>query len=133
MNTNGEKRKTAAEIVFLDRNASEKDLHERAFASILRDYADIAAGSLGELLLRANALGFRLHDVTCEGNLKRKGILICRKEGDDSEAVAFIGPAMRLKRGGAFLHVYRFDKLQTEDPELTEATASNRTHPGRGR
>ena len=125
MSTERKRSEFTREILLLDRGTAAGKLYERAVISILKDYTDIITDSLDGLLLQANALGFKLHDLTRESDSKRKGILICREERDRSVAIAFIGLARRLETGGVALHIHRLDKVRVESLELRKATAWN--------
>jgi hypothetical protein len=125
MNTERKRSTFTGEILLLDRGTAVGKLYERAVISILKDYTDIITDSLDGLLLQANALGFKLHDLTRENDSKPKGILICREKGDCSVAIAFIGLARRLEAGGVALHIHRLDKVRVESLELRKATAWN--------
>jgi hypothetical protein len=125
MNTERKKSKFAGEVLLLDRGTAAGKLYERAVISILKDYTHIITDSLDGLLLQANALGFKVRDLTHEAAPEPKGILICREEGDNSVAIAFIGLARRLRTGGVALHIHRLDKVRVETLELRKATTWN--------
>jgi hypothetical protein len=84
MNTERNKSEFTGEVLLLDCGTAAGKLYERAVISILKDYTHIVTDSLDGLLLQANALGFKVRDLTHEAAPEPKGILICREEGDNS-------------------------------------------------
>lgn len=130
MSTERKSSESTREILVLNYGTAVRRPYEPAFISVLRDYTDIIIESLDGLLLQANALGFRIHDLTGEGNPEREGILICREKEGNSVKIAFIGPTRTLKNGGVALHVHRLDKVRVQSLELRNATAWNYQYLG---
>ena len=105
---------------------TKKLLLEKAFASVLRDYSEVAPLDLTGVLSQLASIGFKFYDLSHEAVLEHRGILILRGEGENLKEIAFVSVPWELIGGGLKVDIHRFDQdCRTDTLEIQKISSWN--------
>ena len=76
-------------------------LLQQFIASVLSDYSEVAPEDIVDTSYELVKAGFTMHDFTHNADPDHRGILICRSDGDNVAAIAFMKIPRELSGGVA--------------------------------